>query len=104
MDGLEAAVVDMLDNVQKGLYLKAKRFVEDNTRLVEDYDSFKKILEGRRGFMDAPWCGDQACEASIKEETGATIRCIPMGRSARPGKCVRCGKDTDTWVYFARAY
>ena len=104
MDGLEAAVVDMLDDVQKGLYLKAKRFVEDNTRTVEDYDSFKKILEGRRGFLDAPWCGEQACEAAIKEETGATIRCIPMGRSPRPGRCIRCGKDTDSWVYFARAY
>ncbi len=104
MDGLEMAVTNMLDDVQKGLYSKAKRFVEDNTRVVEDYEMFKEILETRRGFMDSPWCGDQACETAIKEETGATIRCIPMGRSSRPGKCIHCGKDTDTWVYFARAY
>ena len=77
--------------------------MEDNTSLWR-YDTFKDILETRRGFMDAPWCGDQACETAIKEETGATIRCIPMGRLPRPGKCIHCGKDTDTWVYFARAY
>ncbi|OPZ62514.1 MAG: Proline--tRNA ligase [Firmicutes bacterium ADurb.Bin506] len=104
MDGLESAVTDLLDDVQKGLYQRAQRFVDENTRFAEDYDSFKETIESHRGFIDAPWCGDSACEAAIKEETGVTIRCLPLGRPSKPGKCIRCGKDADTWVYFARAY
>ncbi len=104
MDGLEQAIDSLLASVQDGLFARAKRFMDENTRHVEDYDEFKAIMETRRGFVHAPWCGSRECEAAIKDETGATIRCIPMEGPAASGNCVRCGTASDLWVYFARAY
>lgn len=104
MDGLEDTVRKLLDLVQDGLYARAKNFMDENTHAVEDYEEFKDIMESRRGFITAGWCGGEACEAAIKEETGATIRCIPMDEPPRAGRCIRCGADSGTQVYFARAY
>ncbi len=104
MDGLEEAVQRVLASVQDGLYDRAKRFMDDNTFAVETYDEFKEVMEARRGLVTAHWCGDQACEAAIKEESGATIRCIPLDGSGGDGRCVRCGSRSNLRVYFAKAY
>ena len=104
IDNLEEAVTDMLDSVQTGLYARAKRFLDENTHVTDNYAQFKTIMEKQRGLILAPWCENDECEVSVKEETGATIRCIPMNAQPKPSKCIHCGKDTDTWVYFARAY
>lgn len=104
VENLEQAVTDMLGSVQTGLYERAKRFLDENTHIVDDYEQFKTIMEKQRGLIFAPWCESQECELSVKEETGATIRCIPMNAQPNPGKCIHCGKDTTTWAYFARAY
>ena len=104
VENLEQAVTDMLGSVQTGLYERAKRFLDENTHIVDDYEQFKTIMEKQRGLIFAPWCESQECELSVKEETGATIRCIPMNAQPNPGKCIHCGKDTTAWAYFARAY
>jgi len=104
MDGLEGTVQELLGLVQDGLYARAKNFKDENTYAVEDYDEFKDIMESRRGFITAGWCGGEACEAAIKEETGATIRCIPMDEPPRSRRCIRCGAESGTQVFFARAY
>ncbi|MGE5572527.1 MAG: proline--tRNA ligase [Bacteroidota bacterium] len=104
MDGLEQVVEDLLKAVQDGLYARAKRFMDENTHRVADYDEFKAVMETKRGFVYAPWCGNQGCEAAVKEETGATIRCISLDEPPRPGACVRCGSRSNLWVYFAKAY
>lgn len=104
MENLEDAVIDMLNSVQEGLYARAKRFMDENTHVTDDYGKFKAIIEEERGLIFAPWCGSQECEVSVKEETGATIRCIPMNACSNPGKCIHCGDDSTDWVYFAKAY
>ncbi len=98
-------VGELLDIIQNDLFLKARRFVEDNTHYVEDYEKFKKTIEEKKGFIIAPWCGSSECEEKIKEETKATIRNIPLAKVKEGrGKCIYCGKETDLYVYFARAY
>ena len=106
MDNLENTISDLLDSVQKGLYTRAKCFMDKNTHTLESYDDFKNIMEKQRGLIFSPWCGNDECEIRVKEETGATIRCIPMNNysSSNSGKCIYCGKDAPFWVYFARAY
>ena len=73
MENLEDAVIDMLNSVQEGLYARAKRFMDENTHVTNDYGKFKAIIEEERSHI----CVVQAeCEVSVKEETGPFIRCI----------------------------
>jgi len=103
--GLLDVVAEVLESVQESLFLKAKRFLEENTRSVSSYDEFKRVLEERRGFIRAGWCGESTCERAIKEETGATIRNIPLEGSEPHGEtCLHCGQPARHVVYFARAY
>jgi len=104
IDNLEDTVTDMLNSIQAGLYARAKRFMDENTHVIDNYKEFKTIMENRRGLIFAPWCGSQECEVAVKEETGATIRCIPMNAQPKSGKCIYCGDNATTWVYFAKAY
>ncbi len=102
---VKSRVEELLNTIQNDLFLKAKRFVEENTHYVEDYEEFKKTIEEKKGFIIAPWCGSSECEEKIKEETKATIRNIPLEKVKEgKGKCIYCGKETDLYVYFARAY
>ena len=101
-DGVAAAVRDTLDSVQNGLFAQAKRFREANTRMADDYESFKKLVE--EGFVLAHWCGDADVETRIQQETGATIRCIPFEREEEKGSCVLTGRPSEGRVLFAKAY
>jgi len=103
IDALEATVRSALADIQKEMLSRARSFQEENTREVNDYEEFKSILETKKGFIKSFWCGRQECEDRIKEETMATIRVIPMEQGHK-GRCLVCGKESDTWVYFARAY
>ena len=94
----------LLDKIQKDLFAKALKFQKDNIREIDAWDEFKKVLEEKGGFLSAHWCGDAACEAQIKEETKATIRCIPFNQNKENGECIRCGKKSDGRVLFAKAY
>jgi prolyl-tRNA synthetase len=98
------AVQAMLDAIQAGLFQKAVEFRERHTHLVDDYARFNEILDGESGFLWSHWCGSDACEERVKNETKATIRCIPKDRTTEKGKCVVCGADSEGRVIFARAY
>ncbi len=93
----------MLD-IQNNLFLQARARLEENIRFTEDYESFKQIIEEKRGFIKAYWCGDEECEDHIKKETKATIRCMPLEEQKERGKCIFCGKESSSLVYFGRAY
>ncbi|MEW6723702.1 MAG: proline--tRNA ligase [Bacillota bacterium] len=95
---------EVLGRVQEGIRNKALAFLRSNTHTVSSYEEFKTIMAERRGLLVAGWCGDAACEAKIKEETGATARCIPLDEAAGEGTCLLCGRESRHRVYFARAY
>ena len=97
-------VKELLDNIQENLFTRAKKFLEENIREASDYNEFKKIIEKQRGLIKTYWCGSKDCEDKIKEETKASIRCIPFKQEEASGKCIYCGKESSTLVYFARAY
>lgn len=102
-DNIERVVKEILDDMQQNIYKKALAYREAHTITVESYDEFKeKIEEG--GFILAHWDGTPETEARIKEETKATIRCIPLDGDTTPGKCMVTGKPSARRVLFARAY
>jgi prolyl-tRNA synthetase len=101
---LQTKVRQILENIQKNLFGKAKKFLKENITTVKNYDEFKRIVESKGGFIRACWCGEQYCEEQIKNETGATIRTIPLKREKVFSSCIYCGKKADKVVYFAKAY
>ncbi len=104
MDSLVGRIRGLLDDVQNALLQKALAFREEHTQRTSSYDEFKAILEGRPGFVLAPWCGQAECEAQIKTDTQATIRNIPMGAASPGGACVRCDSPAQFEVRFAKSY
>jgi prolyl-tRNA synthetase len=106
LTSLGARVRELLDGIQAELLSQARTFLEANIRDAADYAEFKTVLEDKRGFVRAPWCGGEACEARIKAETMATIRVIPLDENeagtSRP--CVACGAAGQALAYFAKAY
>jgi prolyl-tRNA synthetase len=103
VDGFEARLRAMLDAVQQSLLDRAKRFLDEHTSSTDSYEEFVALMEGRPGFVLAPWCGSEECEAAIKAETQATIRNLPF-ENERDGKCVKCGRPAITRARFAKAY
>jgi len=102
-EGLAARVSDLLADIQRTLFDRAVAFRADHTTETESYDEFKQVLDGRPGFVVAPWCGSAECEAQIKAETQATIRNLPLEESAG-GACVKCGAPGTARAWFAKAY
>ena len=94
----------IFDYIQNALLKKASDFKKDNTYEAENYDDFKKFIK-QGGLVYADWCGDENCEAEIKNEIKATVRCIPFeNREPKTGKCVKCGGNAKYRVIFARGY
>jgi prolyl-tRNA synthetase len=104
MEGLAARVREILDDVQRNLFERAVTFRDEHTQRVETYDQFKAVLEGRPGFVIAPWCGSAACEAQIKTDTQATIRNIPLSGTPPTGSCIRCDSPAQSDAWFAKSY
>jgi prolyl-tRNA synthetase len=105
MEGLPQTIQRLLDEIQQALFDRARKFRDDHTSTADSYDAFKEIMEGRPGFVIAPWCESAPCEAQIKAETQATIRNIPEGYDKAPGKpCIRCDKPATVSAWFAKAY
>src|SRR4051812_46096077 len=104
MDGLAARIVELLNDVQQTLFARALAFREEHTQEAGNYDAFKQAMDGRPGFVLAPWCGSAACEAQIKTDTQATIRNIPMNAPPAAGPCVRCDLPAQFVVRFAKSY
>ncbi|MGB6978586.1 MAG: proline--tRNA ligase [Candidatus Acidiferrales bacterium] len=100
--GIAASVTQMLDEIQKALFDRALEFRKANTAEPADYQEFKTAVE--KGFALAWWCGGGACEEKIKEETKATMRCIPLDQAGGAGKCVYCGQPAVEKGIFAKAY
>lgn len=97
-------VPPLLDEIQRNIYEKAKAFRESKTTEANSYEEFKKILDEKAGFVSAHWDGTTETEAAIKEETKATIRCIPLDAREEAGQCIYSGKPSARRVLFARAY
>ncbi len=105
MDGLADAIKGLLAEIQANLLDRARKFRDEHTFRADSYDEFKATMEGRPGFVIAPWCEGASCEAEIKAETQATIRNIPEGYGEAPGKpCIKCGKPATVSAWFAKAY
>ena len=94
----------LLEDIQSNLFSKAKTFTENNTRIVNNYDEFKSILNNEGGFISAHWDGSKETEDKIKKETKATIRCIPLNSVKESGKCIYSNKPSLQRVLFAKAY
>src|SRR5262245_18017885 len=104
MDGLADRLTALLDDIQRSLFDRAVAFRADHTRRVATYEEFKAAMEGRPGFVIAPWCGSAACEAEIKDHTQATIRNMPLHVSKPGGRCVHCDAPAVAEAWFAKAY
>lgn len=94
----------LLKDIQKSIFRKARKFRDDNTRKVDNYEDFKEILNTDGGFLLAHWDGTSETEQKINKETKATIRCIPLDGKSEKGKCIYTGKPSDKRVVFAKAY
>lgn len=94
----------LLEDIQKNMYTRALKFRTEMTTTVETYDEFKNVLNSKGGFVLAHWDGTAETETKIKEETKATVRCIPLHSTAEDGKCIYSGKPSKMRVLFARAY
>lgn len=104
METTADTVAGLLDEIQQNIFRKALEFRETNTRQADDFDQFKEILEEKGGFILAHWDGSPETEQRIKEETKATIRCIPLNNPKENGKCIFTGKPSEQRVVFAKAY
>lgn len=104
LDNIEEAVDLLLKEMQLGLLDKATKHRDAHTYTVDTMDSFAETIKETPGFVRAMWCGDQACEDKIKENTGATSRCMPFEQVKVSDTCVCCGKETNIMVYWGKAY
>lgn len=103
-EGLVETLGDLLDDIHHALLEKAKKDRDEKTFVVTDAESFKDRMNENPGFAKAMWCGDDACEARVKAETGVTIRCIPFEQERLGETCPFCGKPAHQMVYMAKAY
>lgn len=104
IDGLEDNIVALLDEIQDTIFQKALKFKNDNTKVVDSYDEFKKLIDEKDGFFLCHWDGTPETEELIKNETKATIRCIPLDAPEEEGKCMVTGKPSKRRVVIARSY
>ena len=97
-------VFKLLEEIQENLFNRAKSYRDNHISEVNSYDDFKDVLNGKGGFVSAHWDGTTETELKIKEETSATIRCIPLDNIKESGLCVYSGKPSNQRVLFAKAY
>ncbi|KAB2867011.1 MAG: proline--tRNA ligase, partial [Bacteroidales bacterium] len=103
-ENLADSIVKLLDEIQLNLFNKAVDFRTVNTTVVNNYDEFKKVIAEKGGFVLAHWDGTVETEQRIKEETKATIRCIPIDGDVEEGACILTGKPSKQRAIFAQAY
>ncbi len=104
LEGIVEYIEQLLEEIQQNIYNKALAFRVANTHKVDDYAEFKKVLDEKGGFILAHWDGTSQTEERIKEETKATIRCIPYNALEEAGTCILTGNPSKQRVLFARAY
>jgi prolyl-tRNA synthetase len=99
-----SAVIGILDSIQRNLLERAKKAQKEMTRTARSYEELKEAIAKTGGFVIADWCGLDACETKIKDETGATNRAMPLDEQKSLGNCVYCGKQAKHRAYFAKSY
>ena len=104
IDELPVKIKEILDTMQVEMLERARAHRDAHTYVALDYDEFKETAATKPGFIKAMWCGDQACEDKIKEDTTATSRCIPFEQEHLSDVCVCCGKPAQKMVYWGKAY
>jgi len=104
LDGIEDYVEQLLEDIQNNIFQKAYDFRAANITKVDSWDEFKEVLKNKGGFISAHWDGTSETEEKIKEETKATIRCMPLEYEKEEGTCVYSGKPSSRRVLFALAY
>jgi len=102
LNNLTAHIKKLLTEIQNNLLQKALNFRDSHVFEVENYEEFKIKVE--TGFVAADWCGQAECESKVKEETKATIRCMPFGAAVKTERCLICGMEAKNRVFFAKAY
>jgi len=102
IEDLNNRIPAILDDIHDNLLAKATKFRNDHTYDPKDYDEFRSLVNS--GWQYSYWCGEKACELKIKEDTKATLRCIPLDQDNPGGKCICCGEDAKQKAYFSRAY
>lgn len=103
-EGLDTYIAQLLEDIQANIYQKAADFRAEHITPANSYDEFKELLDTKAGFISAHWDGSPETEQKIKEETKATIRCIPLDNPLEDGICIYSGKPSVQRVLFARAY
>ena len=103
-DNLGTVINDLLKEIQDSLFQKAKTFRDENIREVSTYDDFKQVLNEKGGFIKAHWDGTTETELKIKQETKATIRCVPLEGDIKSGTCIYSGNPSKQQVIFAKSY
>ena len=103
-ENLDVYIANLLEEIQENIYNKAHQFRAEHTTEANSYEEFKALLDGKTGFISAHWDGTAETEKLIKEETKATIRCIPLNNKQEDGVCMVTGKPSTQRVLFARAY
>jgi prolyl-tRNA synthetase len=103
-EGLDTYIAQLLNEIQENIYKRAETFREEHITEANSYEEFKELLDGKAGFIAAHWDGTPETEQKIKEETKATIRCIPLDNKLEEGVCIYSGKTSIQRVLFARAY
>ncbi|MFI5405942.1 MAG: proline--tRNA ligase [Nitrososphaerales archaeon] len=114
MENLSKEIENIFQSLQSDLYCKAETYLKEKTKIITDFDDFKRNLDNYSGFMVTGWCGNEDCEVGVKEDTGADIRVIPFDSKDLPTglnapynvikDCIYCGKKANKTVIFAKAY
>jgi prolyl-tRNA synthetase len=102
--GLPETLGKLLDEIQAGMLARAREFAASRTSDAATVDEFKAALEAKPGYVRVHWCKAQECERALIEATKTTPRNMPAGDQGKPGKCIVCGMDTETVIYYARTY
>ncbi|SUY48411.1 proline-tRNA ligase [Clostridium putrefaciens] len=104
IDELEVKLEELLEDIQKSLFEKAKTLRDEKTYSATTMEEFKEIADTKPGFIKSMWCGETSCEEKIKEIAGTSSRCMPFNQENLSDKCVCCGKDATHLVYWGKAY
>lgn len=103
-DALTGHIQELLETIQLNLFNRAAAFRDAHTSKADSWEAFVRLLDEKGGFVSAHWDGTAETEEQIKEQTKATIRCIPLSNELEEGKCILTGKPSTQRVLFARAY
>jgi len=104
MENIEEYIANLLEEIQENIFKKAETFRNNNITKVDSYEEFKELVKTKPGFFLCHWDGTEETELKIKEETKATIRCIPFDSPEEEGKCMVTGKPSKKRVLISLAY